>query len=264
MANWLEHWRRQHPDDFIFQHYIGGTPDSADHWQLMARLVGEIKHWSNDAEEVPRGHDDLMRDFPLWLAKARSKAEHDGVRCIVVLDALNQLEDQDHARLLGWLPQHPFTGGLRLVVSTLPGEAMEAVKQRGWETLRVEPLTTDERRQMIEHYLARFAKKLDAQRLDRLAAAPAAANPLFLKILLDELRVTGTHEGLDDRLTEYLKAKDIPALLKKVLTRYERDYERDRRGLVGEALGLIWAARRGLSENELLHLLKPANLPQLP
>jgi tetratricopeptide (TPR) repeat protein len=34
--------------------------------------------------------------------------------------------------------------------------------------------------------------------------------------------------------------------------------------LTREALGLIWAARRGLSETELLRLLRPADLPQLP
>jgi tetratricopeptide (TPR) repeat protein len=34
--------------------------------------------------------------------------------------------------------------------------------------------------------------------------------------------------------------------------------------LTRKALGLIWAARRGLSETELLRLLKPADLPQLP
>jgi nephrocystin-3 len=264
VANWLEHWREAHSRDFLFQHYIGGTPDSADHWRLMVRLIAEIKRWSNDPEDAPRSHDDLLRDFPLWLSKARSKAEHDGVRCIVVLDALNQLVEHDRARLLGWLPQHPFTGGLRLVVSTLPGDTMEAIHQRGWESLRVEPLTTNERREMVEHYLARFAKKLDTNRLDRLAATPAAANPLYLKILLDELRVTGTHERLDERLNDYLAASDIPALLKKVLARYQRDYERDRPGLVSEALGLIWAARRGLSENELLHLLKPENQEKLP
>ena len=264
VANWLEHWRAQHPNDFLFQHYIGGTSDSADHWRLMARLIAEIKRWTNDPEDVPRTHDDLLRDFPLWLAKARSKAEHDGVRCILVLDALNQLEDHDRARLLSWLPAHPFTGGLRLMVSTLPGDTMEAVAQRGWESLRVEPLTPDERRRMVEHYLARFAKKLDARRLDRLVTASAAANPLYLKILLDELRVTGTHDRLDERLDEYLSAPEIPALLQQVLARYQHDYERDRPGLVSESLGLIWAARRGLAEFELLRLLKPANLPQLP
>lgn len=49
-----------------------------------------------------------------------------------------------------------------------------------------------------------------------------------------------------------------------MLERYQRDYERDRPGLVSDSLGLIWAARRGLSETELLHLLRPADLPQLP
>ena len=71
------------------------------------------------------------------------------MRFILVLDALNQLEDQDHARLLGWLPEHPFTGPLRLIVSTLPGDTLEAVEQRGWPSLRVQPLTPDERRRMI-------------------------------------------------------------------------------------------------------------------
>jgi nephrocystin-3 len=276
LANWLDHWRRAHPGDFIFQHYIGGTRDSAEHWRLMARLIVEIKRWSGDPDEQPRSHDDLLRDFPVWLAKARLKAERDGVRFIAALDALNQLEDCDHARLLGWLPSHPFRGPLRLILSTLPMKLPEddpqrvvddpfnVVAERGWETLRVQPLQPDERRRMIADYLKRFGKTLDASRLDRLSAVPAAANPLYLRILLDELRVTGTHERLDERLGNYLEAPDIPALLKHVLARHQRDYQRDRPELVGDALGLIWAARRGLTETEILRLLKPAGLPHLP
>ena len=57
---------------------------------------------------------------------------------------------------------------------------------------------------------------------------------------------------------------DPPTLLKKVLSRYQHDYERDRKGLVSEALGPIWAARRGLSETEPLNLLKPQTCPQSP
>ncbi|HWR58787.1 MAG TPA: tetratricopeptide repeat protein, partial [Thermodesulfovibrionales bacterium] len=40
-----------------------------------------------------------------------------------------------------------------------------------------------------------------------------------------------------------------------ILERYEQDYERERPGLVKEAMSLLWAARRGLSENELMELL---------
>ncbi len=223
---------------------------------------------SSAGQTIPRGFppqtEDITKDFPLRLAKGRLKAERDGVRFIIVLDALNQLENQDRAWLLGWLPEDPFRGPLRLIVSTLPGETADAVMKRGWDSLRIEPLTADERRQMIAGYLARFGKKLDAPRLDRLVSTGAAANPLFLKILLDELRVTGTYEGLDERLDNYLSAPNIPALLQKVFTRYRRDYEHNRPGLVGDALGLIQAARRGLTEAELLNLLRPETLPQLP
>ncbi len=269
LANWLEHWRQQHPQDFSLQHYIGGTADSADHWRLMTRLMATIKRWTRDPEILPTTHDDILKDFPLWLAKARAMAAHEGVRFILALDALNQLNDQNHARLLGWLPEHPFTGPLRLIVSTLPGRAgtddpLAVARQRGWKELRIQPLTGDERRRMIDGYLARFSKRLDARRLNRLTSVPATANPLYLKTLLDELRVTGTQERLDERLVGYLSATDIPALLQQILARYQRDYDRDRPGLVGETLGLLYAARRGLSESELLQLLRPPDQAQLP
>lgn len=264
LANWLKQWRKAHPSDFIFQHHIGSTPDSAEHKRLIMRLVAEIKRWTDDPKDLPRSNEEMARSLPVWLAKARARAAHRGARFILVLDAVNQLEDREHARKLGWLPEQVFSGPVRLIASTLPGEALDAVNQRGWKCLRIEALTLAERARMIDQYLARFGKKLDEHRVERLSAAPASANPLYLKILLDELRVTGTHARLDERLDEYLAASDATSLLKIVLSRYQRDYERDRPGLVGDALGLIWAARRGLSEAELLRLLKSDHLPQLP
>jgi nephrocystin-3 len=264
IANWVQHWKNEHPKDFIFQHYIGGSSDSAVHWKIMTRLISEIKKWSDDCEELPKTNDDILRDFAVWLAKARLKAAHDGIKFIVILDALNQLEDKDYAHILGWLPTEPFRDNLRLIVSTLPGDTLEAIEKRGIEIKKVEPLTSDEKKKMTVDYLKRYGKTLDTKFIDRLAKTDATSNPLYLKILLDELRVTGTFDNLEKRLNDYLSAKDIPSLLQKVLTRYQKDYEHDRKGLVGEALGLIWSARRGLTESELLQLLKPDNLPQLP
>jgi tetratricopeptide (TPR) repeat protein len=76
-----------------------------------------------------------------------------------------------------------------------------------------------------------------------------------LRALLDELHVFGVHEKLDARIEHYLAAGTIPELYQRVLERYEEDYERDRAGLVRDTMSLLWAARRGLSEAELLDLL---------
>lgn len=264
LANWIHHHLQTHPEDYIFQHYVGGSPDSADHWKLMTRLVAEIKRWTDDPDELPSSNDDLLRDFPLWLSKARIKAQRNKLRFIVILDALNQLEDKEYCRLLGWLPDHPFIGALRLIVSTRATETLEVIEKRNWKKLIIRELTEDERRRISIEYLKRFGKKLDSLRLDRITKSTAASNPLYLKTLIDELRITGTHEQLDEKLNYYLEANDIPTLLAKVLHRYKNDYEHDRKNLVSDALGLIWAARQGLTETELMQLLRPAHLPQLP
>ena len=269
LANWIYNWRNTHPEDYVFQHYIGGTADSADHWKLMTRLMAEIKRWTDDPEEIPTNHDDLLRDFAVWLAKAKSFAAHKGVRFIVILDALNQLGDQDHAKLLGWLPDQVLNGPLRLITSTLPAKAgdddpLEYTRTHNFQELSVNPMQQQERAEMIDDYLSRFGKKLDQHRINRLASAHQTENPLYLKILLDDLRVMGTHDRLDERLSEYLVAQDIPALLQYVISRWQRDYEKDCPGLVSKTLGLIYAARRGLSEAELLQLLSPEDNKQLP
>ncbi|MBK6965759.1 MAG: DUF4062 domain-containing protein [Bacteroidales bacterium] len=117
IANWVEHWKKSHPDDFIFEHFIGGTSDSSDYMKIIFRLIKEIKKWTEDSFDLPKNDEEARRDFYLWLSKARLSAERKGIRFIIILDALNQLEDKDHSRVLGWLPTEPFNSNLKLITS---------------------------------------------------------------------------------------------------------------------------------------------------
>ncbi|MBK8296710.1 MAG: DUF4062 domain-containing protein [Saprospiraceae bacterium] len=264
LANWTKHWKEAHGDDFIFQHYIGGTTKSGDHWALMNRLMSEIKRWTDDPSELPKSHDEILRDFGSWLVRLRIKAEQNNVNAILVIDALNQLEDKDNAHILGWLPDYPFFGSLRLILSTTKDSMLEILDKRNWKSFEVSVLGVSERQQMVVDYLKRFSKKLDEKYLNLICSSSRAENPLFVKILLDELRITGTHEKLEERIRFYLDAESISNLLDRILDRYQKDYDKDRPNLVEETLGLIWSARRGLSEQELLELLKSDDHPQLP
>ena len=181
---------------------------------------------------------------------------------ILILDALNQLDDRDGAPDLVWLPSH-IPENVRMFLSTLPGRSLDEINRRGWPILTIEPLRPEERNQLIKEYLALFTKALDKDRSERIASSEKCQNPLFLRVVLDELRQIGMHEDLDSQIKHYLEAPNIPGLYELILKRCEQDYDRDRPGLVRDAMSLLWAARRGLSETELMELLG-ANGQPLP
>jgi len=197
LANWVARYRQAHPDALVLQHYIGATPYSADWAAMLRRLMGEFKRRLGIQQDIPDQPDALRSAFPNWLymaaAKVAATPSSPSSKIIIVLDALNQLEDRDGAPDLVWLPPD-LPENVRLIVSTLPGRPLDEIQKRHWPTLKVELLSADERRQLISEYLAQHAKALNAARVERIAAAPPSANPLYLRVLLDELRLVRTHE----------------------------------------------------------------------
>ena len=246
VANWVAHYRQMHPDAFVLEHYIGATPDSTDCAMMLRRIIAEFKRRFDLTGEIAHKPDVLCSSFPNWLHMAASKG-----RVILVLDELNHLEDRDSTPNLLWLPTDT-PSNLRIFVSMPPSRSLDAVSQRGWEMLCVGSLTPTERERLIVSYMQIFGKRLDAHRLARLAHAPASANPLFLKLLLDELRQFGQFDQLDERFQYYLSALNLSELYERIFQRWEQDYDPD---LVRQSLTLIWASRAGVSEIELLDLL---------
>ncbi len=249
LANWAMKYRRDHPDQLLLMHFIGATPYSADWAGMARRIMVEFKRRYQIQAEIPDKVDELRVGFANWLHMAGARG-----RVVLILDGLNQLEDRDGAPDLVWLPP-VIPGNIRLIVSTLPGRPLDDLKRRGWPSIEVEALTIEERQRLIPGYLFQYSKQLSPERAERIAKADQTANPLYLRALLDELRVFGIHEQLDARIEHYLTATTVENLYEKILERYEQDYERERPGLVKDAMSMLWAARRGLSESELLELL---------
>ncbi len=258
LSNWALRYRAAYPDELLLMHFIGATSYSADWAAMLRRAMNEFKRRFDIQQEIPDKPDELRTAFANWLYMAAAKG-----RVVLMLDALNQLEDSEGAPDLIWLPP-VIPANVRLILSTLSGRPLDDLKRRGWPTTQIEPLEVDERKQLIKEYLDQHAKQLSAAQGERIASADQAANPLYLRALLDELRVFGAHEKLDTRIEHYLTATSIDELYEKILERYEQDYERERPGLVRDAMSLLWAARRGLSETELLELLgtEQGPLPQ--
>ena len=256
LANWAAHWRDSHPDHLVIEHYVGGTAESSDWRSVVRRVLGELARRDGIEVEIPTAARELRIAFANALHRTPG-------RFVLVVDGLDQLDDREGALDLAWLPTLLPARG-RLVVSTLPGRPQDALTARCWPQLEVGPLTPAEREQLVTGYLAQYAKALNADRVRRIVTSSQSANPLFLRTLLEELRVFGVHELLDARIDFYLESRDSTALLQRVLSRWEEDYQDDRPGLVGEAMSLVLAGRRGLTEAELLDLLGDGDeaLPQ--
>jgi nephrocystin-3 len=249
LANWALKYRTEHPNDLLIIHFIGASPYSSDWAAMLRRIMGEFKRKFGIAGDIPDKPDALRLAFANWLGMASAKG-----RVFLILDALNQLEDRDGAPDLVWLPP-VVPANIRLFLSTLPGRPLDDLKKRSWLTLEVQPFNVQERSRFIRDYLALYTKALNPAQAERIAREGQAANPLFLQALLDELRLFGIYEQLNERIELYVKAPTIPALYELILARYEEDYEADRAGLVRDATTALWAARRGLSETELMDLL---------
>jgi tetratricopeptide (TPR) repeat protein len=258
LANWAARYRQAHADVFALEHYIGATSDSANWAAMLRRLMTECKRRLDIPLDVPDGPAAVRGEFPNWLHMAAARG-----RVVLVLDALDQLEDRDGALDLVWLPP-VMPENVRLIVSTQPGRPLDEIRKRGWPAMAVKPLEPDERRQLIVEYLAHHSKVLSGELLERIAGAPQAANPLYLCALLAELCVYGDHFTLRQRVEHYLAAATAGDLYGRILERWEQDYERERPGLVREAMSLLLAARRGLAETELLELLRRKGEDRLP
>jgi Domain of unknown function (DUF4062)/NACHT domain len=249
LANWALRLKAAEPDLFVFTHFIGASSESTDWAALARRLIGVLNRRYGLAVELPSDARALRGAFASALRMAG--AMH---RLVIVIDGLNQLDDQDQAPDLVWLPSG-LLPRVRLVLSTLPGRPLDEIERRHWAKHELLALTRSERKQLIVDYLAQYTKTLARSQVGHIAAAPAVGNPLFLVALLEELRVWGDHDTLEARIQDYLSSASIDQLFQKILGRYEVDYERDYPGLVSKAFSLIWAGRRGIAETELLELL---------
>ncbi len=248
LANWVRDYQARHPHTFMLIHFIGGTVESSDYQKIMRRIIESIKQRYQIPDPIPDEQKKLIAAFPGWLRMASQNGTF-----ILVLDAINQLDDKNRARDLNWLPVD-LPPGVRFVVSTLPGRTSEILERRNYSMLTIQTLRKDERKRLIDTYLALFRKKLATNHIQKIMDAPQTQNPLFLRVLLGELRVFGKHEALEERINHYLEADALAPLFDKVLSRFEKDYDA-RPGLVKNALELIWASRNGLAESELLELL---------
>jgi tetratricopeptide (TPR) repeat protein len=265
IANWIEAHQQTHPADVIYAHHLGCTNDANALRPLLGRLIDTASAQLLEAGviteplAVPEDWWELVAKVAETLQSLGRWCEQNGRQWIWVLDGLDRLDPDDH-NALPWLPQN-LPAGVQVVASALACPARSILTERGYTTLTIAPLASAEQEQLIQRYLQRYTKELDGGLRQQILGHKLAGSPLFLKVLLEELRQCGRHDTLKGQLDFYLSSQTIDDLYERVLERLENDGNGE---AVRKVMSAIWASRAGLTETELLAITDLAPLQWAP
>ena len=255
LAAWVREHVAAHPDVIGLAHFIGVSPGSRDLRRTLRRVCLELSTRLGIDEQIPEALDALTRTFPALLQHVGNR------RMVVVVDALDQLQDTSASAGLAWLPS-VLPPGVKIIVSALPGEWLTQLRATHPPpgSIEVSPLAVEERRALVRTTLAEYRKQLDERpsnnQMALLVGKDSAGTPLYLVAACEELRVFGIFEALSGRIRAL--PRDTAGLFAQVLERLESDHGAP---VVRHALSLIACARGGLPEPELLDLLGTRDAP---
>lgn len=258
IANWTKSFKATHPQVPVITHYVDSTAKSADYTFMLQRILTLMNQQLELGIEIPDQPKELRNAFvnALFMTKEKGKV-------ILVFDSIEMLDNADASSELVWLPPK-IPENVRIILSTVPGKLVDKLKMRRFGSLRLRPFSEEECRSLIPTFLARYRKHLTEDQIQAILKAPKTMNPLFMKTLLQELRLYGDHDTLNDWLGHLIEAETVSSLFDKILSRFEKDYNRDRPNLVQDTFSLIQCSKYGLSENELLDLLGENGQPIPP
>ena len=242
-------------DGFVFAHFVGCTADSADHWQLVRRLLLELQRCFDletsgfGSSGLPSDREALVALLPVWLAIAAKEAP-----LTILLDGLDQLRDPASAALT-WLPTG-VPSNCSLILSSNSGTPLDgSLVRRGWDAAfcPIPPLDQDERETLAKSYLKLVNKTLEPHQLLMLTRARQASNPLFMRMSCDEMIASAVFETIDEIIAHCTAQPDCLALCEIMLQRFEHQFGRV---TVERAFCYILSSRYGMETQELVGLLK--------
>ena len=244
----------------VIAHFVGASAASTSVRQLMRRLCHELAASAGITDEIPDDYDKLLEVFPSFLEKAAAST-----RVVILIDAVNQLDVAPNAHAMRWLPDK-VPPQVRVILTTLAGPALEALRARRQPPVEIAlpALQASDQSAIMEGYLARYRKSLDAAQREALLEKADAGVPLYLLTALEELRTLGTYEEITRRIRAL--PDRIQPLFAWILQRLEDDPGfRDEQGrLVGRELvrhycAFMAAGRSGMAQAELAELVAPGD-----
>ncbi len=264
----------------VIPHFVGASPASTSLRSLLYRFCSILKREFDLYGDVPAEINKLIVTIADFIRQIPADRP-----VVFLVDGLNQLDENDNAQYLFWLPW-TLPSHVKFVASAIGTKAQFATSAENRNESKVvapdhgslgrssptedlivsaflchqhypvfvEPLTDRERLEIVREVPSLSAKSLDTTQIALLLDNPSTKNPLFLLVALEELRGFGSFDQVGKRIAQLPRFGDtVTVLFTQVIQRLEVEFDPE---LSRRVLTLLASARRGLSDRELLELIE--------
>ena len=180
-------------------------------------------------------------------------------KCLIILDDVTRTCEGVGA--LKMLPDQ-IPEGIRLIASVQKSAETESVvrileSSCGFQTAQLPSFTAADKKRLIEDFLNKNLKALDKEQIDCICNIGSTDNPLFLRIILSELRTFGAFSQLNSEIARFgTKPVDAFYHLLERLEEKTDDVFPHKRGAAAFLMGLLCRTRSGLKRSEIKKAMK--------
>lgn len=244
IANWLKGKLTQPEREYnIIYYFIGNGGGESNKEEILKYLSAEIQR--QYGFESTSKYDDI--DFDELVARVSSEGRRP---LLIVLDAVNQLADDNNTKLLRWIPR--TDSKVKFLFSTLDTDrTMTVFRNRSYQQHTIRPMDPKKRIDLVRVYLKDFGKSLTDEQIALIVSDKKCENTLVLKTLLDELINFGIFEEVDNRINYYLSCNSIEEFYQAFLRSYEEEFGKQ---YISNVLSIISLSQHGLTEKEILSI----------
>ena len=181
----------------IFYRFAGISAESLDSQHTLQKLAEEmISCGFLTKSELDKVENNLLMSFPNLIKTAARRGSF-----TIIIDGIDQWTRA--AEDILWIPQSlPENVKMILSIKANGDEKLtNALLRRGFTMEKLREMSSHEEKTLfIQQYLSQFLKDISDEQIEHLLALSGTNNPLYLKIVLNELRIHGSFDTLLNQL----------------------------------------------------------------
>ncbi|XP_069128766.1 telomerase protein component 1-like isoform X2 [Argopecten irradians] len=233
----------------VVYHFVGCSSDSRQTEKMYRRIIQTIT--GEELDDMPPEEQDCMKFYKDKFRNCLPRLRKDDKAILLLIDAMNELVDNNAYSHLSWLPPM-FPGKIRCIVSTADNHfpTLHRLEEHPFYHAKMAALTIEDARLIITHTLARFNKRLAPDEMDLILSQGCVDNPLWVWLITEELRLFGDFRTLSTKIKSI--SVSVDGLLASVIKRLILD---DDTGYMKKAVSVIGCSQGGVPVHDLMNLL---------